>query len=125
MLGLLSVFSPNSIVKPHPPHFSHLIRTDLWPNFIFRNKWYICLRIGFLCFLLVVIACKLLRYLFRDTSGYIPRGHKVSNKFTPPVGVRDIGSCQPLLCHSFWLFAGRRSVFFHPSQPFLFVSSWL
>ena len=38
---------------------------------------------GFLCFLLVVIVCKLLRYLFRDTSRYMPRGHRVFNKLTP------------------------------------------
>ena len=30
----------------------------------------------------------------------MPRGHRVFNKLTPPIGVRDIGSCQPLLCHS-------------------------
>ena len=33
------------------------------------------------------------------------------------MGVRDIGSCQPLLCHSFWLLAGRRSGFFIPPNP--------
>ena len=43
--------------------------------------------------------------------------HRVFNKLTPPVGVRDIGSCQPLLCHSFWLLAGRRSGFFIPPNP--------
>ena len=72
---------------------------------------------GFLCFLLVVIVCKLLRYLFRDTSRYMPGGHRVFNKLTPPIGVRDIGNCQPLLCHSFWLLAGRRSGFFIPPNP--------
>ena len=49
-----------------------------------KHKWYICLQIGFLCFLLVVIVCKLLRYLFRDTSGYMPRGHTITqNKKRP------------------------------------------
>ena len=33
------------------------------------------------------------------------------------MGVRDIGSCQPLLCHSFWLLAGRRCGFFIPPNP--------
>ena len=47
----------------------------------------------------------------------MPRGHRVFNKLTPPIGVRDNGSCQLLLCHSFWLLAGRRSGFFIPPNP--------
>ena len=111
MFGLLKLGSVNKLQA-----MQHCCSTYLLTE-RGKHKWYICLRIGFLCLLLVVIVCKLLRYLLRDTSGYMPRGHRVFNKLTPPMGVRNIGSCQPLLCHSFWLLAGRRSGFFIPPNP--------